>query len=103
MTRVFKDDAGEVVTMYDLQTAFNEDPTLQEEYGSFEKYVNMCHFNFGGVLENLPNFQIAKGFSAFRVLQFRAGNDDGVYCRDWREVAEVETIEEARRAIAARI
>ena len=98
MGRVFLDDSGAVVTMWELAETFRSGETEAETFG---QYVAMCMFHSGGVLEGLPRFSIAKGFARWRVLYCGAGNYDGVYCMDWRELKEVDTLEEAARYIAA--
>lgn len=96
MGRVFRDDSGEVVTMWDLAETFRSGETEAETFG---QYVAMCMFHAGGVLEGLTRYSIAKGFARWRVLYCGAANYDGVYCMDWRELKEVDTIEEAARYI----
>ena len=99
MSRVYKDtERGEVVTMWELLEAFEAGESEAERFGD---YVWNCQRHQGGTLEELHNFAIVKGFARFRVLQYKAGNFDGIYCRDWRELKEVDTIEEAAAYIAA--
>lgn len=97
MGRVFKDsESGAVVSAWDLLEWYNEGVSEAETFG---QYVANCQSYKGGTLDEIRGFQIVKGFARWRVLYYGAGNYDGVYCRDWRELKEVDTIEEAARYI----
>lgn len=101
MNRVFKDnESGAVVSMWELLEAFEAGGTEADTFG---EYVWNCQSCEGGTLDEIKGFQIVKGFARFRVLRMWAGNDDGIYCRDWRELCEVDTVAEAVRYIGGLI
>ena len=99
MNRVFKDtESGAVVTMWELAEAYEAGESEAESFG---EYVWNCQSHQGGTLEEIRDYQIVKGFARFRVLKYGMCNFDGIACRDWRELKEVDTAEEAAAYIAA--
>lgn len=65
----------------------------------FSDYVQRC-INDRDLVEP-PNFLVVKGYVQFRVLKWSAGNDDGIYCHDWREKGVFNTANEAARYISS--